>query len=56
MMTETEVQLLGYVEGILRSRGYTELAESLGGVVRKETERRARLLAPPASPETSAAG
>ncbi len=56
MMTETEIQLVSYVEGILRTRGYGELAEGLAGVICTEVERRARLLAPPPPVEWSAAG
>lgn len=56
MMTEAEVQLLCYVEGILRSRGYTDLAEQTAAVVGAEAERRARLLTPPSPVEWRATG
>lgn len=56
MMTETEIQMIGYVEGILRTRGYPALAEDLAGVIRTEADRRARILAPPPPIEWSATG
>ena len=56
MMTETEIQMLSYVEGILRTRGHPDLADGLAEVICTEVERRARLLAPPAPTHPSAAG
>lgn len=56
MMTETEIQMASYVEGILRSRGYTELADGVSGVICAEVARRSRLLAPPPPVRWSAAG
>ena len=47
MMTESEVQLAIYVEGVLRSRGYCELANNLMSVIGAEVERRARVFSPP---------
>jgi hypothetical protein len=56
MMTETEIQMVSYVEGILRTRGYADLAEGLAGAICTEVDRRARLLAPPPPVEWSATG
>jgi hypothetical protein len=56
MMTETEIQMVAYVEGILRTRGYTGLAQSLTGVICTEVDRRTRLLTPPPPVEWSATG
>lgn len=56
MITETEIQMLSYIEGILRTRGYPDLAENLAEVICAEVDRRARLLAPPPPIEWSAAG
>jgi hypothetical protein len=56
MMTETEIQMVSYAEGILRSRGYAAAADSLAEVIGTEVDRRARLLAPPAPMEWSVAG
>ncbi len=57
MMTETEIQMVGYVEGILRGRGYADLADHLTEVTVGEASRRARLLSPkPAREEWLAAG
>lgn len=56
MMTETEIQMVSYVEGILRTRGYGDLARGLAGVICTEVDRRARALAPPPPVEWSAAG
>jgi hypothetical protein len=55
MMTDSEIQILGYVEGILRTRGYPELAVGLGGVICSEVDRRARRLIPPASRQPTTA-
>lgn len=46
MMTESEVQLAIYVEGVLRSRGYADLANNLTTVIGAEVERRARVFSP----------
>lgn len=56
MMTETEIQMLSYVERILRTRGYPGLAEGLAAAICTEADRRARLLAPPPPIEWSATG
>lgn len=56
MMTEDEIQMVGYVEGILRSRGYVYIADDLAGMIGTEVERRARLLAPPPPMEWRATG
>ena len=56
MMTEAEIQMVSYVEGVLRSRGYLGLAEDLSGVVGAEVGRRARRFTPPPPVEWSAAG
>lgn len=42
MMTETELQLVLYAEGILRARGYADVADTVANVVGIEAERRAR--------------
>lgn len=47
MVTETEIQMVTYVEGILRGRGYVCAADDLAGVISTEVERRSRLLASP---------
>lgn len=47
MMTETEIQLAIYVEGILRTRGYADVANAVANIARIEAERRATLLAHP---------
>ena len=46
MMSESEVQLVIYVEDVLRRRGYADLANNLTGVIGNEVDRRARLMAP----------
>lgn len=56
MMTETEIEMVSYVEGILRSRGYVYVADDLAGVIGTELDRRARLLAPPPPMEWRATG
>lgn len=56
MMTETEIQLVSYVEGILRTRGYTDLAQSLTSVLAGEIDQRARRLSPPSPMESSSTG
>lgn len=56
MMTETEIQMVSYAEGILRSRGYSDAADSVTAVISAEVERRARLLSPPPAVEWSATG
>ncbi len=56
MMTENEIQMVSYAEGILRSRGYIGIADDLAGVIGTEVERRARLLAPPPPMEWRATG
>ena len=48
MMTESEIQLASYVEGILRTRGYADIANTLSDVVGLEAERRTRLFTQPA--------
>jgi hypothetical protein len=47
MMTETEIQLAFYVEAILRTRGYADVANTVANVASIEAERRAELLAQP---------
>ncbi|MCW1957829.1 MAG: hypothetical protein KIH64_004640 [Mycobacterium sp.] len=47
MMTENEMQLAIYVEGILRSRGYADVANAVANVVGIEAERRSRMMMPP---------
>ena len=42
MMTEAEIQLAAYVEGILRARGYPDVANTVANIVGIEAERRAR--------------
>ncbi len=56
MMTESEIQMLSYVEGILRARGYPDLAKDLAGVICTQVDRRTRWLAPPPPVQWSAAG
>jgi hypothetical protein len=56
MMTETEIQMVSYAEGILRRHGYIYVADDLAGVIGTESDRRARLLAPPAPMEWRATG
>ncbi len=46
MMTETELQLAIYVEGILRTRGYADVANTVANVVEIEAERHARMMQP----------
>ena len=53
MMTEAEVQLVTYVEAVLRQRGHADVANMLNGVVDIQLERRARFTAPPASLRTA---
>ena len=43
MMTEAEVQLVTYVEAVMRQRGYPDLAETLHGVIDTQVERRASI-------------
>ncbi|GEM_PF-2686289 len=43
MMTEAEVQLVTYVEAVMRQRGYPDLANMLNGVVDNQLERRASI-------------
>lgn len=47
MMTETEIQLAVYVEGILRTRGYADVANTVANIVGIETERRNRMFMHP---------
>lgn len=47
MMTENEIQLAVYVEGILRTRGYADVANTVANVVGIEAERRTRRLTQP---------
>lgn len=56
MMTETEIQMVSYVQGILRSRGCAGAADELAAIINTEVARRARLLAPPPPMEWSAVG
>lgn len=56
MMTEAEIEMVSYAQGILRSRGYTDTADSLTAAISVEVERRARLLAPPPTMEWRATG
>ena len=53
MMTDAEVQLVTYVEAVLRQRGHADVAEMLNGVVDVQLERRARLTAPRVSLRTA---
>ena len=53
MMTDAEVQLVTYVEAMLRQRGHAEAANMLNGVVDVQLERRARFTAPPAALRTA---
>lgn len=46
MMTEAEVQLVTYLEAVLRQRGHADVANMLNGVVDIQLERRARITAP----------
>ncbi len=46
MMSESEVQLVIYVEDVLRRRGYADLANNLTGIIDHEVDRRARLMSP----------
>ena len=46
MMTEAEVQLVTYVEAVLRQRGHADVANMLNGVVDVQLERRARFTSP----------
>jgi hypothetical protein len=46
MMTETELQLAIYVEGILRTRGYADVANTVANVVGIEAERHSRMMQP----------
>lgn len=46
MMTETELQLAIYVEGILRTRGYADVADTVANVVGIEAERHSRMMQP----------
>lgn len=46
MMSESEVQLVIYVEDVLRRRGYSDLANNLTGIIDNEVDRRARLMSP----------
>jgi hypothetical protein len=41
-MTENEIQLAIYVEGILRARGYADVADTVANVVGIEAERHNR--------------
>lgn len=43
MMTENEMQLAIYVEGILRTRGYADVANTVANIVGIEAERRDRM-------------
>lgn len=45
MMTDAEVQLVIYLEALLRQRGYTDVARMLTGVAGRELDRRAHLMA-----------
>lgn len=56
MMTEAEMQMVSYAAGILRSHGYVYVADDLAGVIGTESDRRARLLAPPPPMEWRATG
>lgn len=56
MMTEAEIQMISYAQGILRSRGYTDAVENLNAVIGTEVERRGRLMAPPPTMEWRATG
>ncbi len=47
MMTENEIQLASYVEGILRARGYADVANTVANIVGIEAEHHARTLAQP---------
>ena len=47
MMTETELQLTMYAEGILRARGYADVADTVANVVAIEAERRAQTMTQP---------
>jgi hypothetical protein len=47
MMTENEIQLAIYVEGILRTRGYADVANTVANVVEIEADRRNRMFAHP---------
>ena len=53
MMTEAEVQLVTYVEAVLRQRGHADAANMLNGVVDIQLERRARFTAPSAALRTA---
>lgn len=56
MMTEAEIQMISYAQGILRSRGYSEAVENLNAVIGTEVERRGRLMSPPPPTEWRATG
>lgn len=47
MMTETEMQLAIYVEGILRARGYADVANTVANIVGIEAQRRDRMMMQP---------
>ncbi len=49
MMTENELQLAIYVEGILRTRGYADVANTVANVVGIEAERRDRMMMQPSA-------
>ena len=53
MMTEAEVQLVTYVEAVLRQRGHADVANMLNGVVDVQLERRARFASPPVGLRTA---
>lgn len=48
MLTEAEVQLVTYLEAVLRQRGYPDVANMLNGVVDTQIERRANIALRPA--------
>lgn len=45
MMTDAEVQLVIYLEALLRQRGYADAARTLAGVAGREFDRREHLSA-----------
>lgn len=46
MMTDAEIQLVLYLEALLRQRGYPDVARMLTAVTGRELERRDQLMTP----------